>query len=75
MKILPNSIDIQRCTKLVENKFDLIIIASIRAREIKAGNKITTGLQHKPTVLALQEIQSGKIGRELLRRVGQRRSR
>ena len=75
MKNLPNNIDIQRCTHMAGNKFDLILIAAVRARELSRGSKTETDTRHKHTVSALEEIQSGQVGRELLRRVGQRRSR
>jgi len=75
MKHLINKIDIQRCTKMVDNKFDLVLIAAVRAREISRGSSTTTDPRHKHTVRALEEIQTGQAGRELLRRVGQRRSR
>ena len=53
----------------VGNRFDLILIASARARELKKGHmpKITT--KAGPTVTALQEIEKGLVGRDYLKRI------
>lgn len=75
MKHLINKIDIQRCTKMVDNKFDLVLIAAVRAREISRGLSTKTDPRHKHTVRALEEIQTGQAGRELLRRVGVKRGK
>jgi len=75
MKLLPNNIDVNRCAHLVGNKFDLILIAAVRTRELNRGAKTLITAQHKSTVTALEEIQAGHVGRELLRRVGARRGK
>lgn len=72
MKQLTNNIDIQQCTKLAGNKFDLILMAAVRAREISKSNKGFASGKHKHTVTALEEIQQGLVGRELLRKVAKR---
>lgn len=70
-----NTIDIQKCNKLAGNKFDLILMAAYRAREIPK-NKIVLGASSpRPAVQALLDIEHGVVGRELLRRVGQPKSR
>jgi DNA-directed RNA polymerase omega subunit len=44
------------------NQFDLIIMASQRAREIKMGNSHSNKMEHHHGVMtALLEIQSGKV--------------
>lgn len=64
-------IDTEQCTANVGgSRFDLVLIAAARAREISRTHKnqmLTT--QINAPVTALQEIQSGKIGREYLRKV------
>ena len=74
MKQLTNTIDIQQCTKQAGNKFDLVLIAAVRARELSRASPYQPG-QHKHTVTALEQIQSGEVGRDLLRRVGARRGK
>jgi DNA-directed RNA polymerase subunit omega len=53
----------------VGNRFDLILIAAQRVRELKNGHrpKLTTKAGH--TVTALQEIEAGLVGREYLKRL------
>jgi DNA-directed RNA polymerase subunit omega len=55
----------------VGNRFDLVLIASARVRELKRGHrsKIITKAGH--TVTALQEIEQGLVGREYLKRIGE----
>lgn len=64
-------IDTDVCVQQVGgNRFDLVIIASARARELKRQHQHgdrSIGL-HAP-VQALLEIQSGKIGKEYLAKV------
>lgn len=72
MKPLTNDLDIQKCTKLAGNKFDLILMAAVRAREISKSNRDYIVGKHKYTVSALDDIQQGRVGRELLRKVAKR---
>ena len=53
----------------VGNRFDLVLIAAARVRELKRGYKpkLVTNAGH--TVTALQEIERGLVGREYLKRV------
>jgi DNA-directed RNA polymerase subunit omega len=57
----------------VGNRFDLVLIASARVRELKRGHrpKIITKAGH--TVTALQEIEQGLVGREYLKRIGEKK--
>lgn len=74
MKPTTNNIDIQRCVQQAgDNKFDLILIAAARARELARGSRSYIIGSHKNTVLALEEIQEGHVGRELLRKVGSKK--
>jgi DNA-directed RNA polymerase subunit omega len=70
MKLLPNNIDVNLCAQRVGNKFDLILIAAARTRELNRGAKPLVQGDHKSTVICLEEIQEGLVGRELLRKVG-----
>lgn len=69
MKLFANNIDIQRASHAAGSKFDLVLMAAVRAREL---SRKKTNTPHKYTVTAIQDIQDGTVGRELLRRVGQR---
>jgi len=52
------------------NRFDLIIMASARAREIKRLNANSNRFEHVHTALtALKEFESGKLGPEYIKRI------
>ena len=54
---------------MIGNRYDLVLIASIRARELKRGYKPLIDTVNKPIVTALNEIEQGKIGIEYLKKV------
>ena len=65
-------IDTHKCVEMVGNKFDLVLIAAARSREIKRQhreNPFARFDQVHTNVTALLEIQEGKIGREYLKKV------
>jgi len=66
-----NSVDTEKCVSNVGNRFDLVLIASIRARELRQGraNRKMVTSPNGPIVSALQEIEAGHIGRDYLRKV------
>jgi len=53
----------------VENRYDLVLIGSRRARELLRGDlpKID-GPKHSAVVTALKEIEHGRVGRDYLYR-------
>jgi len=63
-------VDTTACVEQIGNRFDLILAASARAREISRLNRNSTRFEHThASVTALLEIQEGKIGREYLKKV------
>ena len=54
----------------VANRFELVMVASKRARQIATGGKDPMVLEEsdKPTVIALREVAAGKVGLEMLNR-------
>jgi DNA-directed RNA polymerase omega subunit len=64
-------IDTEQCVKNVgTNRFDLVLIAASRSREIRRQHKESEKREHIfPIITALQEIQEGKIGKEYLSKV------
>lgn len=65
-------IDTEQCVANVGNKFDLVLIAAARARELKRQNRENpnaTFAQVHTTVTALLDIQEGRVGREYLKKV------
>lgn len=59
------------CMEVIENRFDMTIAASIRARQIEKGDDILVEHQEgdKPTVIALREISEKKIDGQILNRI------
>ena len=65
------SIDTEKCVENVGgNRFDLVLIAAVRSRELARKHKnaeLTT--QMNAPVAALLDIQTGLVGKEYLRKV------
>ncbi|EDZ64982.1 DNA-directed RNA polymerase, omega subunit [beta proteobacterium KB13] len=61
-------ITVDDCLTKIPNRFQLTLIASIRARQLANGaeSMIDNVNEDKPSVLALREIAAGAIGLELL---------
>lgn len=64
-------ITVEDCLDKVENRFELVMVASKRARQIAVGGKdpLVPEDGDKPTVLALREIAEGLINREQILQV------
>jgi DNA-directed RNA polymerase subunit omega len=55
-------ITVEDCLRKVENHFELVILASKRARQIaKGGMALVEPENDKPTVIALREVASGRL--------------
>jgi DNA-directed RNA polymerase subunit K/omega len=53
----------------VGNRFDLVLIASARVRELKQGHRSKITGAGGVTATALMEIEEGHVGREYLKKV------
>ncbi|MET0289226.1 MAG: DNA-directed RNA polymerase subunit omega [Pseudoxanthomonas sp.] len=65
-------ITVEDCLEVVGNRFDLVIMASKRARQLANGVQPTidnSDDDDKPTVLALREIAARKIDNALIDQV------
>jgi len=73
MKTLSRSteIDIEKCVKNADNnRFNLVLMAAARAREIRRNNTHSNRQEHiHATTTALLEYQEGKYGNEYIRKV------
>ena len=67
-------VTVEDCLIVVPNRFQLVIVASARARELQQGHKPVVTPQHneKTTVTALREIASGKLSAEKITQLGLR---
>lgn len=54
---------------MVGNRFDLVLIASHRVRELRRGYRSTLKTKAGAIVTALQEVEAGLVGREYLKRI------
>ena len=61
-------VTVEDCLENIHNRFDLILIASKRARQIARGvsEPMVERENDKPTVLALREIAEGLVTKEIL---------
>lgn len=56
------------CLEKIPNRFQLVLVATKRARQIERGTRPLVAEENdKPTVLALREIAEGRIGLSILR--------
>ena len=55
-------ITVEDCLEVVDNRFELVLMATKRARQLEKGAEPAVNPDHdKPTVLALREIAARRI--------------
>ena len=61
-------ITVEDCLDKVDNRFELVMVASKRARQLQTEGKdpLVAEDNDKPTVLALREVAQGLVGPEIL---------
>jgi DNA-directed RNA polymerase subunit omega len=60
-------ITVEDCLEVVDNRFELVMMATKRARQLSKGAAaLVEGSSDKPTVLALREIAARKVTNELI---------
>lgn len=61
-------ITVEDCLKKVDNRFELVLVSSKRARQLMVGNKESQldWENDKATVLALREIEEGLVDASIL---------
>ena len=61
-------ITVEDCLDNVDNRFELVMVSSKRARQIQTGGKDPLVAQDndKPTVIALREIADGFVNADIL---------
>ncbi len=66
-------ITVEDCLSKVDNRFELILLATKRARQLAHGKEATVPWDNdKPTVVALREIAAGTIDASILDEVSAR---
>ena len=64
-----------RAVEAVGNRYDLVLIASIRVRELNRGYPRKMTVNDNNTIAALTEIENGLVGRDYLKRIHSRNRR
>ncbi len=60
-------VTVEDAVEKVGNRFDLVLLAARRARQISSGsNPLVEEEKDKPTVIALREIEEGLITKDFL---------
>jgi DNA-directed RNA polymerase subunit omega len=60
-------ITVEDCLEHVDNRFDLVLLATKRARQLAAGvDPLIPWENDKPTVVALREIAAGLITEQVI---------
>jgi DNA-directed RNA polymerase subunit omega len=60
-------ITVEDCLEHVDNRFDLVLLATKRARQLAAGvDPLVPWENDKPTVVALREIADGLITEQVI---------
>ena len=62
-------ITVEDCLDNVDNRFELVMVSSKRARQIQTGGKdpMVKADNDKPTVIALREIAEGHVNADILK--------
>lgn len=63
----------QLAVEKVGNRYDLVLIASLRARELRRNHAPKIVSKNGPLVTALREIEEGHIGREYLEKISKKK--
>lgn len=60
-------VTVEDCVDRVANRFELVLVATRRARQIARGSAVLVPEENdKPTVIALREIADGKVDASIL---------
>ncbi len=62
-------ITVEDCLQKVPNRFQLVLVATYRARMLSQGHTPKIESRNKPGVTALREVTAGQVGLEMLRKV------
>ena len=62
-------ITVEDCLKKIPNRFQMVLAAAYRARQLTQGHAPKVEAKDKPAVLALREISAGEVGLEMLKKV------
>lgn len=62
-------VTVEDCLKKIPNRFEMVLCAAYRARQLNEGHAPRVEAKDKNTVISLREIAQGSVSREMLERV------
>lgn len=62
-------ITVEDCLKKIPNRFQMVLVAAYRARQISQGYAPKIDVKDKPAVIALREVADGLVGTDMLKHV------
>ena len=62
-------ITVEDCLKTIPNRFELVLAATYRARQLVQGHTPRVESRDKATVVALREVAAGATDRDMLTKV------
>ena len=62
-------ITVEDCLKTIPNRFEMVLAATYRARQLVQGHTPRVESKDKPTVTALREIAAGMTDKDMLSKV------
>ena len=62
-------ITVEDCLKTIPNRFELVLAATYRARQLVQGHSPRVESRDKATVVALREVAAGFTDRDMLTKV------
>ena len=62
-------ITVEDCLKTIPNRFELVLAATYRARQLVQGHAPRVDAKDKATVVALREVAAGVTDRDMLTKV------
>jgi DNA-directed RNA polymerase subunit omega len=62
-------ITVEDCLKTIPNRFELVLAATYRARQLVQGHSPRVKSKDKATVVALREVAAGVTDRDMLTKV------
>ena len=62
-------ITVEDCLKTIPNRFELVLAATYRARQLVLGHSPRVESRDKATVVALREVAAGVTDRDMLTKV------
>ena len=59
----------QKAVEMIGNRYDLVLVAAIRAKELKRGHPAKLHSTNGKMVTALREIEEGLVGVDYLKKI------